>query len=120
MDSTVARPASECCFKPFTSFFTAPMKNYVPEEFAIRALRECLVEKVKRENPDDAANYWRQQVQQHPYSNPSVECFIVLLVNTRRRFIDHHLVSIGSLIPFTFIRAKCSALQSSESLPPFS
>lgn len=73
------------------------MKSYVPKEFAIRALRDCPVEKVKMENPDDAAHYWQQQVQQHPYFNPSVECFIVLLVNTRRRLMGHHLVSIGTL-----------------------
>lgn len=73
------------------------MKNYVPKEFTLRALRDCPVEKIKMENPDDASNYWRQQVQQHPYFNPSVECFIVLLLNTRRRLIGHHLISIGSL-----------------------
>ena len=32
-----------------------------------------------------------------PYYNPECECFIVLLLNTRRRVKGHQLVSIGTM-----------------------
>jgi DNA repair protein RadC len=49
------------------------------------------------ENPAPAADYWRAHVPAHPYFNPDVECFAVIMVNSRRRVKGHYLVSLGTL-----------------------
>ena len=70
-----------------------------PKEFKILALRECPTpaEMQLCDTPDKAAAYWRQHVITHPYYNPDVECFVVLLVNTRRKIQGHYLISTGTL-----------------------
>jgi DNA repair protein RadC len=75
------------------------MKNFHPKEFKVTALRECPVPASLRmcDTPDGAAEYWRMYVATHPYFNPECECFVVLLLNTRRRVKGHHLVSIGTM-----------------------
>jgi DNA repair protein RadC len=49
------------------------------------------------DTPERAADYWRAHVTQHPAFNPDVECFVVLLLNTRRRVKGHALVATGTL-----------------------
>jgi DNA repair protein RadC len=49
------------------------------------------------DTPERAAEYWNAHVATHPYFNPECECFVVLILNTRRRIKGHHLVSIGTL-----------------------
>jgi hypothetical protein len=49
------------------------------------------------DTPDKAAAYWRQHVTMHPYFNRDVECFVVLLLNTRRKIQGHYLISTGTL-----------------------
>jgi DNA repair protein RadC len=49
------------------------------------------------DTPERAAEYWRRHVTQHPAFNPDVECFVALLLNTRRRIKGHVLVSTGLL-----------------------
>lgn len=49
------------------------------------------------DTPDRAAEYWRTNVVNHPAYNPDAECFVVLLLNTRRRVKGHVLVSTGTL-----------------------
>ena len=49
------------------------------------------------DTPDRAADYWRRHVTLHPAFNPEVECFVALLLNTRRRIKGHVLVSTGTL-----------------------
>lgn len=68
-----------------------------PKEFKVQCLRECPVpsELLLCNTPQVAAEYWRTHVVQHPYFNSAVECFIVLLLNTRRRAIGHNLVATG-------------------------
>jgi DNA repair protein RadC len=78
-----------------------------PKEFIIRPMRQCGTEMIKMENPDDAEAYWRKHIQDHPYFSPEVECFIVLLVNTRRRLIGHHLIAVGSLDSVTVHAREC-------------
>jgi len=53
-------------------------------------MRECT-------QPAQAAEYWRTHVIQHPVYNPDVECFVVLLLNTRRRVKGHVLITTGTL-----------------------
>ncbi len=49
------------------------------------------------DTPERAFEYWQANVKTNLYFNPDCECFVVLLLNTRRRVIGHHLVSIGTL-----------------------
>jgi len=49
------------------------------------------------DQPSMAASYWRRNIVSHPVFNPDVECFVVLLLNTRRRVKGHLLVSTGLL-----------------------
>ena len=70
-----------------------------PQEYKVVSLRECPTPDALRvcETPQQAADYWRLHVAQHPYYNPDCECFVVLLLNVRRRVKGHHLVTIGTL-----------------------
>ena len=70
-----------------------------PQEWKIVSLRECPtpLELQLCDTPDQAAAYWRAHVSQHPYFNPDCECFVVLMLNTRRRVKGHYLVSIGTM-----------------------
>ena len=49
------------------------------------------------DTPDRAAEDWRTHVVNHPAFNPDVECFVALLLNTRRRIKGHVLISTGTL-----------------------
>jgi proteasome lid subunit RPN8/RPN11 len=44
-----------------------------------------------------AAEYWRQNVETHPYFNADAECCIVLVLTTRNHVKGHCLISIGTL-----------------------
>jgi DNA repair protein RadC len=70
-----------------------------PKEFKILSLRECptLAEMQLCDTPDKAAAYWREHIPAHPYYNRDVECFVVLLLNTRRKIQGHCLISTGTL-----------------------
>ena len=76
-----------------------PRKRKEPQEFKVVALRECPVPAQMQicETPEQAAAYWRLNIETIPYFNPDCECFAILLLNTRRRVKGHHLVSIGTL-----------------------
>src|SRR5262245_7380619 len=69
------------------------------KEYKVVALRECplLDDMQVCETPDHAANYWRLHVATNPYFNVECECFVVLLLNTRRRVKGHQLVTIGTM-----------------------
>jgi RadC-like JAB domain-containing protein len=69
------------------------------KEYKVVALRECplLDDMQVCETPDHAANYWRLHVATNPYFNAECECFVVLLLNTRRRVKGHQLVTIGTM-----------------------
>ena len=69
------------------------------KEYKVVALRECpLPEQMKIcDTPDNAADYWRLNIQTNPYFNPEAECLAVLMLNTRRRVKGHQLVTIGTM-----------------------
>ena len=69
----------------------------VAKEWKIVPLRDCpLPEHLQLcDNAKVAADYWRLHVANSVAYNPECECFIVLLLNTRRRIRGHYLVSIG-------------------------
>lgn len=77
------------------------MRNWKgqPQEWKLVSLRECPSPEELQicDGPEQAARYWEAHVTSHPHFNPDCECFVVLLLNTRRRIKGHHLVSIGTL-----------------------
>ncbi len=70
-----------------------------PCEWKVVALRECPTPEAMQlcDTPQAAVGYWRSHIATSPHYNPDCECFVVLLLNTRRRIRGHHLVSIGTL-----------------------
>ncbi len=76
-----------------------PALQFNPKEFKIHSLRECPTpaEMQLCDTPDKAAAYWREHVASHPYFNRDVECFVVLLLNSRRKVLGHCLISTGTL-----------------------
>jgi DNA repair protein RadC len=68
-----------------------------PKEYKVVALRECPTEARVIDTPERVADYWREHVRTHPYFSPDVECFVVLMLSTRRRILGHHLVSTGTM-----------------------
>ena len=75
------------------------MKMIQPQEFKVMSLRDCPVPDslLVCETPEQAAAYWRLHIETHPYFNPECECFIVLILNTRKRVKGHQLVTIGTM-----------------------
>jgi len=73
--------------------------EYIARELKLVTLRECPLTQEMRlcDTPEKAADYWRQYVVSCPYFNPDCECFVVLLLSTRRYLKGHQLVSIGTL-----------------------
>jgi DNA repair protein RadC len=75
------------------------MTTFNAKEYKVVALRDCPLPEGMQlcDTPERAADYWRQNVTQHPAFTPDVECLVVLLVNTRRRVKGHALISTGTL-----------------------
>lgn len=74
-------------------------RRLAAHEYKVISLRECPLPTSLAEcdTPDKVADYWRLHIATHPYFNPECECFVVLLLNTRRRIKGHQLVSIGTM-----------------------
>jgi DNA repair protein RadC len=70
-----------------------------PKEFKVTALRECPVpsDMLVCETPQQVVDYWRLHIATAPQFNPECECFVVLMLNTRRRCKGHSLISIGTM-----------------------
>ena len=75
------------------------MQDFNPKEYRVTALRDCPVpsDLLVCEAPEQAAAYWRLHIETHPYFNPECECFVVLLLNTRKRVKGHQLVTLGTM-----------------------
>ncbi len=75
-----------------------PLKWKGACEYKLVSLREtCPDELPLCEMPEQAVAYWRNHITTGPLFNRDVECFVTLLLNTKRRIRGHHVVSIGSL-----------------------
>ena len=76
-----------------------PQKPWSAKEYKVVALRECLLPDAMAicDTPDRAVEYWRQHIETNPYFNPEIECFAVMLLNTRRRVKGHQLLTMGTL-----------------------
>ena len=73
-------------------------KSQGAQEWKIVSVRETAgIECPDCTEPKDAVRYWRRHIATASLFNPDVECFAVLLLNTKRRVRGHHLVSIGAL-----------------------
>lgn len=74
-------------------------KRPLPTEWRIVSVREVLTPEAMHvcETPEAAVSYWRANVATAQHFNPDCECFVVLMLNVRRRIRGHHIVSIGSL-----------------------
>lgn len=79
--------------------FKPPRKYSQPKEWKLVALRECPLptELLCCDTPAKAAEYWNLHITTHPYFNPECECFVVFMLNTRRKVRGHYLVSIGTM-----------------------
>jgi DNA repair protein RadC len=91
----ITQPGPPC---PQAQGSRAP-RTFNAKEYKLVALRECpLPEEMDLcDTADKAAAYWRAHVTSHPAFNPEAECFVVLLLNTRRRIKGHLLVATGTL-----------------------
>lgn len=76
-----------------------PAESPAAKEYKVVALRDCpLPESMQLcDTPEQVAAYWQLHIITHPYFNPECECFVVLLLNTRRRVKGHQLVTIGTM-----------------------
>jgi DNA repair protein RadC len=74
-------------------------KRKEPQEYKVIALRECPLPEGMHvcETPEHAADYWRKHVTTTSHYDPERECFVVLMLNTRRRIKGHQFISIGTL-----------------------
>ena len=73
------------------------MTQFNPKEYKVVVLRECPMASRDCSTPEQAAAYFREHITTHPYFNPDVECFVVLMLNTRRKIKGHNLISTGTL-----------------------
>jgi len=92
MNTTSFFPGINTLVKPFQ--FPS-----IPYEYKVTPLRECPTpdDLMICDTPAKAAEYWRMHIADHPYFNPECECFVALMLNTRRRVKGHYLVSIGTM-----------------------
>jgi len=75
------------------------MNPFNPKEFKIMSLRECPLpeEMLVCDSPEKAIVYWRLHIETDPRFNPECECFVIFLLNTRRRVKGHLLLTIGTM-----------------------
>lgn len=73
------------------------MKPYTPREFKVMTVRECEPMTALLDQPDQVAQYWRQNIPQADWYDPMKEALVVLVLNARKRIIGHNLVALGSL-----------------------
>jgi DNA repair protein RadC len=95
MIETPPLPGFDVLFKSLVVPFRFPT---TPHEYKVVPLRECSTPMAQPlcDTPQAAADYWRANIPGNPYFNPECECFVVLILNTRRRVKGHYLVSLGT------------------------
>ena len=77
--------------------FSISMRPYTPHEFTVQCVRECEPMTELLSEPDQVAQYWRQNITKADWYDPMKEAFVVLVLNARKRIIGHNLVALGSL-----------------------
>lgn len=66
-------------------------------EFKVLRLRDFPASSAPVQTPELAVEFWRQNVPASSWYDAEKECFVVLLLNTRRVITGFNLVSLGSL-----------------------
>ena len=104
---------------PGLTDLVAPFKfKSTPYSYRITPLREAQTPDAMTliDTPQAAADFWRYHIPHLPQFDPEVECFTVLLVNTRKRVKAYHITSTGThdtilVHPITVFRlaVMCSA-----------
>ena len=61
------------------------------------ALRECAPVAAGNlcDAPKTCWKYWKKNVASNPAFNPAVECFVAVLLNSRRKAMGHYVISTG-------------------------
>lgn len=74
-------------------------RSYTPKEWKIVPIRECPLPQDMHlcDTPEKAAAYWNQHIPNNPYFDRDCECFVVLILNTRRRIRGHQFLSMGTM-----------------------
>jgi DNA repair protein RadC len=80
--------------KPMTQY--RPTAKW-PVEVYVTCLREVAAPVDILDTPQQAADYWRANVETSPEYRPDQEQFVVILLNARRRPIGHSIVTRGIL-----------------------
>jgi DNA repair protein RadC len=65
-------------------------------EFKVLRVRDCPAG-ASIERPEQAAEYWRENIPGAAWYDPAKEALVALVLNTRRRIIGHNLVTLGGL-----------------------
>ena len=91
-DSTPNLPGIDSLVQPFKF-------QSQPHEYKVTPLRECPTPDAMQtcDTPDKVADYWHRHIVTHPYYDPERECFVAIMLSTRRRVKGHYLVSIGTM-----------------------
>lgn len=73
--------------------------RWLAREYGVMVLRELPTDADLQilDTPARVFDYWQANVAGNPYLNPDVECFVVMLLNARRRVTGHQMVSMGTL-----------------------
>jgi DNA repair protein RadC len=68
------------------------------QEYKVVSLRECPCPDslLLCDAPEQVVAYWEQHIAPHPYFNCECECFVVMMLNTRRRARGHQLLTFGT------------------------
>ena len=88
-------PGFEALFKSIVKPFRFSTTYY---EYKVVPLRECAnpMNSPMCYTPALAADYCRANIPENPYFNPECGCFVVLILNCRRRVKGHYLDAIGT------------------------
>jgi DNA repair protein RadC len=73
--------------------------DFNPKEYKVMALRDCPVPENMQlcTSSEQIAKYWRLHIAAHPYFDSECECFVVVLLNARKRVKGHQLLTVGTL-----------------------
>jgi DNA repair protein RadC len=93
------RPWKECMFQTEMFKEEPPNERRQPREYKVVSLRECPTPErlMQCDQPHLAADYWRLHVATGAQFDAEKECFVILLLTTRRKVKGHCCVSMGTL-----------------------
>jgi DNA repair protein RadC len=75
----------------------SPVLPYQVPELKVLRLSEYPVDWRTVDKPDQVACTWREAVEKAPWYDQDKECLVVFLLNTRKRLLGFHLVTLGTL-----------------------